>query len=383
MIILLAFLISSAAADCSAVSNGTAVTVGDCTKYPAVQQWVFPAAGTAGKITLKADSSYCLDFHCTQNPCFSSGRYGPDAFATKCTGTTPTFTVNPNKTVTVAEASGKIGKGMCVDLRGNVVVQVYPCVGSKNQQWTISNSELVSDVKTCASACTTPAPTPAPPSGFCARYHPIHDSNVYDPSGPLLDDSGLWHQWEDDGAWSHWTSTDLIHWNGSFHDSTNFGGDTGSVSPTKSGVYAFWPIMSGESKGAIGSAVATDAALTKWTHRGATIPMPSRINTGYRDPVRAFEWDDKWYVGVGCGNKAEGAQFCLFQAEDDTLAEFTDQGSLYTTNVTFGEVDGNIVWQVRRGQWWGFLAVPIASSFICSVSHELHRGARTPPIIWI
>jgi hypothetical protein len=248
MAFFLAFLIGSAAADCSAVSNGSAITVGDCAKFPAVQQWVFPAAGTAGTIALKADPSYCFDFHCTHNPCFASGKYGPDAFATKCTTATPTFTVNSNKTITVAEVSDKVGKGMCVDLRGNVVVQVYPCVGSKNQQWTISSSELVSNVKTCASACTTPAPTPAPPSGFCARYHPIHDHNVYDPSGPLLDDSGLWHQWEDDGAWSHWTSTDLIHWNGSFHDSTNFGGDTGSVSPTKSGVYAFWPIMSGEDK---------------------------------------------------------------------------------------------------------------------------------------
>ena len=54
------------------------------------------------------------------------------------------------------------------------------------------------------------------PSPFCARYHPIHDGNVYDPSGPLLDKTGVWHTWEDDGGWSHWTSKDLIHWNGSF-----------------------------------------------------------------------------------------------------------------------------------------------------------------------
>lgn len=66
---------------------------------------------------------------------------------------------------------------------------------------------------------------------------------------------------------------------------------------------------------------------------------------GYRDPVRAFEFGSKWYVGVGCGNKEEGAQFCLFEAADDTLANFTDRGSLYTTNITFGEVDSNIVWQ--------------------------------------
>lgn len=190
-----------------------------------------------------------------------------------------------------------------------------------------------------------PAVLAANPSPFCAKYHPIHDRSVYDPSGPLLDNTGLWHTWEDDGGWSHWTSKDLIHWTGDFHKSTQFGGDTGSVSPTPSGVYAFWPIMGGPGKGSIGSAVAVDAGLTTWKHRGATIPMPARINAGYRDPVRAFNFNSKWYVGVGCGNKAEGAQFCLFEADDDTLANFTDRGSLYTTNVTFGEVDRNIVWQ--------------------------------------
>ena len=105
---------------------------------------------------------------------------------------------------------------------------------------------------------------------------------------------------------------------------------------------------SGGLKGAIGSAKATDDSLTQWDHRGPTIPMPSRINTGYRDPVRAFNYNDKWYVGVGCGNKAEGAQFCLFEADDDTLANFTDQGSLFTTNETFGYVDGNIVRQPKN-----------------------------------
>ena len=78
-------------------------------------------------------------------------------------------------------------------------------------------------------------PPPPPPSAFCPKYHPIHAPNVYDPSGPLLDEQGNWHTWEDAGAWSHWVSKDLIHWKGDFKTSTHFGGDTGSVSPTPSG----------------------------------------------------------------------------------------------------------------------------------------------------
>ena len=38
--------------------------------------------------------------------------------------------------------------------------------------------------------------------------------------------------------------------------------------------------------------------LNSWQQRGATIPMPARINTGYRDPVRAFE------VGIVCAASA-------------------------------------------------------------------------------
>jgi sucrose-6-phosphate hydrolase SacC (GH32 family) len=200
------------------------------------------------------------------------------------------------------------------------------------------------------------SPPPPPRSAFCARYHPIHDNadgsggkggGVYDPAGPLLDKHGVWHTWEDDGGWSHWTSTDLIHWHGSLNQSTNFSGGTGAVSPTPSGVYAFWPELSPGTidKGAIYSARATNESMTQWVHRGLTIPMPARITTGYRDPMRAFTFNSKWYAGVGCGNNESGAQLCLFEATDDSLTNFTDRGSLFTTNVTFGKVDENIVWQ--------------------------------------
>jgi len=189
-----------------------------------------------------------------------------------------------------------------------------------------------------------PPPPPAE-SEFCPSFHPIRAVNVYDPSGPLLDDSGVWHVWEDAGGWSHWTSKDLVHWTGSFRfNTTHFGADTGSVSPTPSGTYAFWPVMPQTLQ--IASAVASDASLTSWTKRGATIDMPARVPRGsFRDPTRAFQFGDagKWYVGVGCGN-AKGAQFCLFESRDDQLASFIDRGSLFTTNITFGSVDKDVVW---------------------------------------
>jgi hypothetical protein len=48
--------------------------------------------------------------------------------------------------------------------------------------------------------------------------------------------------------------------------------------------------------------------------------------------------------GARCGSAAEGAQFCLFEAADATLSTFRDVGSLFTTNHTLGQIDGDIVW---------------------------------------
>ena len=97
----------------------------------------------------------------------------------------------------------------------------------------------------------------APHAGaFCPKYHPIHSSYLFDPSGALLDENGLWHLWEDEGSWSHWTSRDLIHWSGALVNGTGFSQDTGAVSPTPSGAYALWPIMGGTNNADIASAKA-------------------------------------------------------------------------------------------------------------------------------
>lgn len=81
---------------------------------------------------------------------------------------------------------------------------------------------------------------------------------------------------------------------------------------------------------------------------------PSQEASGsFRDPMRAFQFNGSWYVGVGCGRSVKargggGAQLCLFKAADDTLNAFTDVGVAFTTNSTFGSFDGNVVWNRTR-----------------------------------
>eukprot|EP00966_Prymnesium_polylepis_P187703 4351455-Prymnesium_polylepis.1 len=130
---------------------------------------------------------------------------------------------------------------------------------------------------------------------WCALLHPLRSHYLFDPSGPLLDERGVWHLWEDEGSWSHWTSRDLVHWEGALVNGTNFSQDTGAVSVTPAGTYAFWPLMDGR---APITEIASAVALTpvsgpfggpaQWKHRGATIKKPERIDAGYRDPARAF-----------------------------------------------------------------------------------------------
>jgi beta-fructofuranosidase len=368
----------------------TAVTVRSCTNgLGDTNLWQMPKPD-GGHIVLAANPSLCLDIECSAALSVCVG--GPDADGIMWWG--PQAKISPCSAVDVAVfqlfSNGSIGvskpkvqAGLCLatmlvyDLEfGGRAVQASPCgVIPENQHWNVTTSpvragggDAVGNLTLimaggtaagfCATACKDP---PQDPNSFCPRYHPINDGGVYDPSGPLLDDSGTWHLFEDEGGWSHWTSEDLVHWQGSLNENTtHFSTNTGSVSPTASGVYAHWPIVeSVKGKGCcrmIESAKATDMSLFNWEQRGATIPMPARIDAGFRDPTRAFQYPptdsrgsndglSKWYVGVGCGSNARGAQFCLFEADDDTLMNFTDRGSLFTTNTTFGSVNQtSIVW---------------------------------------
>lgn len=271
-----------------------------CTDAPSLAKWVAPLPSVgAAAVPIKSAAGECATLiKGAPKPCDPNGA--------GCLGlgdcaTAPKFTLVANgKTHNLKTLIG--GKPYCVDaMDAGSRVQLYGCVNSVNQGWSVQGGEIKETFSTKAgagvlglsnaSACKQwgppPPPPPPPPSAFCPRYHPIHAGNVYDPSGPILDQSGTWHTWEDAGGWSHWWSKDLIHWEGNFTTSTNFGGDTGinsrdplhsplsrsfvhsklisprlgasgSVSPTPSGVYAFWPIMGGPGRGAIGSAKSLD-----------------------------------------------------------------------------------------------------------------------------
>lgn len=74
--------------------------------------------------------------------------------------------------------------------------------------------------------------------------------------------------------------------------------------------------------------------------RARTVPKREAAGS-FRDPARAFLYQGSWYVGVGCGQSVHdpangGGAVCLFRATNDSLAEFTDVGSLYRTNHSTG-----------------------------------------------
>ena len=245
-------------------------------------------------IVLAADPTLCLDVDCsaTLEPCVGGPDpdgimwWGPAAQITPCSADTSTFKLFRNGSIGVSSSKPGVPAGLCLatmlvyDIKfGGRAVQASPCgVSPQNQAWNITaanvfnsgdNVTLVMAGGTaagfCATACKNP---PTDPDSFCPRYHPIHGGNVYDASGPLFDDeSGTWHLFDDDGGWSHWRSKDLVHWSLS-ENTTHFSTDTGSLSPTASGIYAHWPVvqsnMGNKCCQVVKSAKATDASLSRW-----------------------------------------------------------------------------------------------------------------------
>ena len=307
--------------------------------------------------------------------------------------TAPRFRLVPSKRYptrgyNLAEINRTSGNatGQCIDAKELFEAQLYKCVDSANQGWAVNatagtiretfdrhGSVLgLSTDPACISAKPEPPPPPPPPGPkpparglFCPQYHPIGGATLYDPSGPLLDESGKWHLWEDEGGWSNWTSDDLMHWQGTLKSSTHFGGLTGSVSATPSGVYAFWPGHNKAGVGAIESAVCEDCTKDGgwniWTHRGCApgLTEPTREKVGsFRDPARAFLYEGSWFVGVGTGQsvhdpKNGGGAVNIFRATNDSLAEFSDAGTLYRTNHSTGSFGKGTV-AFNRSQDIGF-----------------------------
>ena len=295
----------------------------------------------------------------------------------------------PTRGYNVAAINGSgNATGACLDARGEEAAQLYKCLDSANQGWTINTSTgaicetfdrrdsvlgLSSD-PACAPAPAPepkPKPKPKPPAArglFCPRFHPIGSASLYDPSGPIFDErSGIWHLFEDYGGWSNFSSTDLMNWRGTLKSSTHFGGLTGSIAATPSGIYAFWPGRAGTINRAVCEDCGSGGGWSNWSHRGSApgLVEPKREKAGsFRDPARAFQHNGSWFVGVGSGQSTHdpvngGGAVCLFRATNDSLAEFTDAGTLFRTNHSFGSFSkGTVVYNRSHDLGFNMIECP-------------------------
>ena len=93
-------------------------------------------------------------------------------------------------------------------------------------------------------------------------------------------------------------------------------------------------------------AAPSDPNLTAWRPLGLAIPRPAALSLhqGFRDPLRPLRLNGAWGIGVGSGSGADGTQplegrIHWFQAADDTLTEWRDDGILFAVPRTNGYVD--------------------------------------------
>jgi len=311
--------VAVAAAAAAAAATPAPLTNCNCTTGPAsTELFSLPsyADGAASRISLASDATRCW------NLAKSTGGFTCDGvcvFLGPCGADTPTWkwgdAGNGQGKQWLQVAAPATYAGWCADENtGLKYLQAYPScnAGDTHQLWKMdANPGHVIELWTGTESCMgvpgptcpqppppPPPPPPAPPSDFCYKYHPIMSGGLYDPSGPLLTRDGWWHVWEDEGGWGHFISRDLVRWQQG-GPSTGFGGLTGSVAVTPSGVFAFYPEGS---QGGIDFAPSTDEAnLTSWAPKGRVITAPAMAGSNFRDPLRAFQWTDgRWYVGVGC-----------------------------------------------------------------------------------
>jgi sucrose-6-phosphate hydrolase SacC (GH32 family) len=154
---------------------------------------------------------------------------------------------------------------------------------------------------------------------------------------------GTWHWWLGcEGGWHHIVSkgpTALVDW--TFADPllvTGQGGDTGSVTVTKSGIYLFLPGCGGLCR-----RVALDRSMTRWSNP-TLAKGTDRHPSNFRDPSRPFlHHDGKWYIVAGSGltfgehfgNMTGPLAFgMMYVADDDTLATWQFTSFIHVGNQT-------------------------------------------------
>jgi sucrose-6-phosphate hydrolase SacC (GH32 family) len=191
------------------------------------------------------------------------------------------------------------------------------------------------------------AQSDTPPPSYTPLLH-ICGTSLFDPSGPIQRSDGTWHLFEDKGGWSHYHSTDLLHWTKT-SNTTHFSSMTGSIAVTDEGTFAIWPDAQ-QTK--FSRSKALDVGLTEWGPSSTALRLPPGVSR-MQDPSRALQLPDGgWYMLGACDVSTKFVGLCLFRARDSTLSEFepasgTD-GVFFRVNQTLGAIDANGVWNDRN-----------------------------------
>ena len=168
---------------------------------------------------------------------------------------------------------------------------------------------------------------------------------------------GTWHIFPINGNWGHCTSADLLSWNCS-HPSTGWNmSNTGAISVTPAGYFAFQA-----NNYNVSMARASDSTLNTWEHNlthcgtfpgdrpgpngtyipirvpicgvvaNPTVPFPGTESLS--DTGRALKLKSGWYLPVGVrGPKNAGGGVHWFKAKDETMTSLTEASFLFTVNV--------------------------------------------------
>ena len=193
--------------------------------------------------------------------------------------------------------------------------------------------------------CGGAASSRVPPPPHCPRFHSFHGDQ--DPSAPIQTPDRVWHVFPINGAWSHCTSRDLLHWNCS-HPKTGMPiWNTGSITVTPSGYFA---IQANNYNLTMAKASGPD--LIEWEQNVSGTSCGTTINaTGKQapvcgvvgNPVPAFPGTESLsgvgrglhlrsgiYVPVGTrGPRNAGGGVHWFRAEDDTMNRLVYKGFLW------------------------------------------------------